>query len=549
MTLTRREDIRPRRPLARRVMAVAAAASLFGLGACNESLVPNYNFLTGLSPTAQGVASATAGVYNGRTDAGAWAIWSSGFGREATYFTFSEQRFVTELLGISSPQATDFIGETVWDNEFGLVKTADTAQTAVEALEASGAESPATAEASWAALETGKAMNYLMVAMSRDSVGVPINAVGQTTPPFAPILCNELVWAQIVAMFDSAADSLTAAGPTTAFPGALPPGLSLVSANAGTFESLNFALRAKARVEYAYAIARQNGEAVTGPLSDGAAIAQLDSAVLDVDSSTVIYSPSLSFTEAVPANDPGAFFTYSTLPNDIVNPIFSDIKGYFAVVPYVIGFGTAGEAQAPGTGPNAPVDTLDRRWTAKFVDVGAPPGSANPQLSSTWNYGNNLTGSSPLPIIRNLELQFILARAELGLGNLAMATTIVNNVRTNVGLVSPLAPPMVFDSVASFLITEARLTFIAEGTGEDIMPTRDYGLFNTYMLTATDTVYNTTGDVDTQASLLPIPIEESSPRNGNITPVCTGAVASSPTSKPSGKVTPKAKGGSIIRLH
>jgi hypothetical protein len=545
MTLTRREDIRPRGPLARRVVAVAAAAGLFGLGACNESLVPNYNFLTGLSPTAQGVTSATAGVYNGRTDAGAWAIWSSGFGREATYFTFSEQRFVTELTGISSPQPTDFIGETVWDNEFGLIKTADTAQKTVEALEASGAETPATAEASWAALETGKALDYLMVAMSRDSVGVPINAVGQTTAPFAPILCNELVWAQIVAMFDSSADSLNASGPMTTFPGALPPGLSLVSSNVGAFKSLNFALRAKAEVEYAYAIARQNGQAVNAPLTDATAIAQLTAAENDVDSSTAIYSPSLSFTEAVPANDPGAFFTYSTLPNDIVNPIFNDIKGYYALVPYVIGFNTS---LAAGSGPNAPVDTTDRRWTAKFVDVGSPPGSANPQLSSTWNYGNNLTGSSPLPIIRNLELNFIMARAQLGLGNLATARTIMNNVRVEVGQVSPNNVALQFDSVASLIITEARLSFIAEGTGEDIMPTRDYGLFGTYMVTATDTVYNPGGNgTDTQASLLPIPIEESSPRNGDITPVCTGAVASTPTSKPSGRVAPKS--APIIRFH
>jgi hypothetical protein len=542
--MTPREFIRPRGAVTSRLAAVALAASMLGLGACNESLVPNYNYLSGLSVSQGGVDAAMNGTYNARSDAGNWATWTSGFGREATYFTNSEQRFVTELTGISTPQPTDFIGATVWDIEFQSVKTADSAQKIVEELVAGGA--PASGgEASWAALETGKALAYMYTAESRDSLGVPINAVGQITPPYAPVLCNQLVWAQIVAMLDSAADSLTTAGSGTAIPGTLPAGLSQVGGTAGNFQSLTFALRAKARVEYAYAITRQGGGAVLATLT-GAAAAQLDSAQTDIGN-TAFYSTALTPAEAVPANDPGAFFTFSTLSNDVVNPIFGFVKGYYALVPYVTGIGP-GVGTPPGSGPNSPVDTTDLRWTAKFVDrFPFVPGSANPQLSSSWNYSNNLAGNTPLPIIRNVELQFIMARTQLGLGDLAGAVATINNVRTGVGHVAALTPTMTPSGVASFIVTEARKTFIAEGTGEDIMPTRDYGLFSTYMITANFPAFSgSAGSVDTQASLLPIPIEESSPRNGDITPVCTGAATHTAPAPKAVKVAPRAN---TIRLH
>jgi hypothetical protein len=548
MTLTRREIIRPRGSLARRVVhGVAAAALVAGFGACNESFVPNYNYPSAITPSQQGVNGALLGAFNPRSDVGNWAVWSSGFGREATYFTLSEQRFVTELVGVSEPQSTDFIGETVWDNEFGLIKTADSAQKIVGELLAGGTDDAAQAEASWAVLETAKALDYMYPAESRDSLGVPINAVGQVSAPYAPILCNELVWAQIVAMFDSAADSLTVSGPTP-IPNTMPPGFGSVSASATSFLSLTLALRAKARIEYAYAIARQDGQH-SGALTDPAAVAQLDSAQSDI-LGVSFYTPSagLTPTAANMPNDAGVFYTFSTQGNDVVNPIFSFVKGYYALVPYVIGIGSDA-TKAPGTAPGAPVDTLDNRWTAKFIDnFPFVPGSSNPQYSSSWNYANNLSGSTSMPVIRNLELSFLWARTQIGLGMLPAAVTTLNNIRVNVGGVSAFTPSPENDStVKSMFITEARLSFIAEGTGEDISATRDFGLEGTYMISADDSTGYNPGGVDTKFTVLPIPIEESSPRNGDITPVCTGAgthVVSTPSAK---RIAPKAS--SIIHLQ
>jgi hypothetical protein len=548
--MTLRSFIRPSVPLARRVAIVAAAAGLFGLGACNESVVPNYNYPSALSLSTQGLNAAVLGAFNARTDAGNWAVWTSGFGREATYFTLSEQRFVTELTGLSTPQSTDFIGETVWDNEFGLVKTADSAQTIVNTLLGSGVFTDTSAAAAWGVLETAKAMDYMLPAMSRDSLGTPINAVGQVSPPFAPILCNQSAWAEIVAMFDSAADSLNFASAEGSLPVTLPAGFEQVNASPATFMSLVLALRAKARIQYAYAIQRQSGLSGLTPVSGTAAIAQLDSANSDIQSSS-LYSASLSSTEAIPANDAGVFFDYSTQGNDVINPIFSFVKGYYALLPYVTGIG-ADTLAAPGTKANAPVDTTDVRWTAKFIDqFPFVPGAAYNVLSSSWNYANNLSASSPLPIIRNLELQFMLARTEFGLDSLVQAVATINKVRTEVGGVSALAVSTTSDSaVAAFIVNEARLSFIGEGTGEDIIAMRDYGNESTFQITFSQpgTAWFSLGTgTDAQTTTLPIPIEESSPRGGDITPVCTGS-ASVPTSKPAAKSTPKAR-GPIIRLH
>jgi hypothetical protein len=526
MTLTK--FARPRGPLALRLMAVAAAASLIGLGACNESFIPNYNFPTRLTATQLGFTNAVFGVYNGRADAGNWATWTSGMTRISSYFTNSESRFLSELTGKFAIQPDDFIGGTVWDVEFDLIKTADSAQALIPALVASGAESPADAQINWAIVETGKAMNYMYPLMSRDSLGIPINAVGQINPPFAPFLCNQVAWASIIAMFDSAADSLNAAGPGTRIVLSLPAGLASIADSARGFQSLTYALRAKARIEYAYAIARA-ANANTGTLT-GAAAAQLDSAQLDIDS-VAFFNPVLTASEAVMPNDAGVFFAYSTQGNDITNPIFGFIQGYNALKVYV------DSVVLPAGDTVLRIDTLDNRWTAKFihkVDANGNdviPSAVFDSLATGWTYSNNLTGGTPLPIVRNLELQFMLARTQIGLGDLPGAISTLNKVRTAVGGVAPRTVAATPVPVEMFFIDEAKASFIAEGSGQDLMAIRDFGLENVFL--------TTWGNIDTKATLLPVPVTESQPRNGNVTPDCSGAASHAAPTPKAVKVAPK----------
>src|ERR1700722_4524485 len=296
--MTLRDSVGPQRRSGARFAAVAVALSALALGACNESFIPNYNNPTTFSASQAGLTNAVFGVYNPRADQGNWAVWTSGMAREATYFTSSEQRFVTELTGKAPIQPDDFIGGTVWDGEFGNIKTAGTALALLPQAPLGGLSlTPAQIETMYGVIETGKVYNYMLALESRDTLGVPMNGVGESSAPFAPILCADLAWGEIVAMLDSAVDSQTVAGGTP-IPIALPGGFAqnvTLSDNAADFMAVTLALRGKARVEYAYAIARQAGGATTGTLG-GAAVPQLDSAEADLQASPVLYVP-LSLTD------------------------------------------------------------------------------------------------------------------------------------------------------------------------------------------------------------------------------------------------------------
>src|SRR5579883_2702783 len=132
---------------------------------------------------------------------------------------------VSAVTGESFAGAGDlFMGPSVWDFYFNAIKGIDTIIGNIGAITvptASGSGPlPATQqEALFGAMETLKAMYYMYIAQTRDTLGVPVNEVGHPigAPP-TPILCARDVWSQIVAMLDSANDSLTVAGSATAFP-------------------------------------------------------------------------------------------------------------------------------------------------------------------------------------------------------------------------------------------------------------------------------------------------------------------------------------------
>jgi hypothetical protein len=477
-------------PNVRRALLALLAAG--GLAACNEPIVPNHNALTSIPTSFAGVQNAIFGAFDPRPDVGNYLVWMAAMGRDATYFTNSEQRFVTELTGEAPIQPDDFIGGTVWDALFATIKTQDTVQSYLPIVANAG--TPLTQpqiEAMWGAIETQKAATYMLIAETRDTNGVAINEVGMPVPSsnLAPILCNPSVWAQIVAMLDSAYDSLGVAGASTAFPFTFPPGFASVSGSAGAWQSYTAAMRGKARIEYAFSANRGSGlipSAIPGtPITE-----QLDSAVTDITvNAPLIYSASLSPAEAVPANDAGVFYSFSPEANDVLNPVFNFIKGYYAIQGFV----------------NS-IDTTDARFTAKFTDAGSQPATADDSISSTWNY-TNIAGASPVPVVRNLELQFLLAQAQIGLGQYAAAIATVNAVRTTVGGLPAGAPAATYNGALAFFLNEEDVSLIADGTGDRIISIRDFGQQGSL---------DTWGSADLHTTVLPIPTTESQPRAGNI---------------------------------
>jgi hypothetical protein len=488
------------------------------LAACNEALVPDFNTPTGYPHTIGSLQSEFTGIFsNMRVEEGRLDFASEAFSRSAAYYTPSEVRYVTEWTG-GAPLDDDGFGALVWNTEYTAAKDADSLEGTLQTLVGpTGAKMPAAnLNALLGVVKTIKAMDYMFVVLSHDTNGVAMNAPGQPySGTLAPILCARDGWREIVAMLDSAKAELDAAGPTTVlgWPGTefptmqVPPGFASVSANAGAYEAFTLALLARARIEYAYAIARGpggNAPTVTSPGSPDQA--QLDSAITEITASA-IYSPNLSAGEAIPQNDVGVFFSYSSAAGDLQNQNFAQSAAIYAL-----------------EGAVQQIDTLhDQRFLAKFAPASSQPTSAGALLASSYVMTANLSPSTPQEITRNLELQFLLARAYLGTGQFVKAAQTVDAVRTIVGgLASGLPSVNTSDyvSVRDFLMREMLPTLIKDGQGEQIDAVRDYGLIMQDLTSWEFVPKSDGGGTDYHTSMENIPAIERQQRHNNYLPVC-----------------------------
>jgi hypothetical protein len=512
--------------------ATLLAAAMLAALACDESVVPDINAPTQFPKDYTGLQSAFTGAAGSavRSDIVTYTLDLTSMARDAAYFTASEPRFVTQLTG-QQPIANDAFGAGAWNGFFSTIKGIDTTQSVLASLSNGQSLSRDTVAVLWAQLETLKALHYIYLADTRDTAGVPINAVGGATSAgaVAPILCLPSTWAEIVAILDSAVDSLTVVPPGTALiRGLVPSGYSLVSDNATHWRDFTLALRAKARIEYAYAIARgstgSNGTGAPSATSPGQPDAnQLDSAVADFDTLQVhglLYDDgSLNPLGDVSA-DPGVYLQFSTASGDIEDGLAVDAPGYFVLL-----------------GAAAQIDTAhDQRFLVKFGHGTIPTTSYNggqvpaDSLGSHWQYG---AGGQPatfglsgvIPIVRNVQLHLLHAEALIGLGQYAQAITIINTVRTAAGGLTAQAVSADYPDARDFLLRELMVSLLSE-TGDHLIAIRNFGL-TTELLTT----WNTFGG-DLHSAALPIPIAEASARNNNITPVCSGATATAAAPRP-----------------
>jgi hypothetical protein len=493
-----------------RLLVVLAASAAVGTAACNEAFVPDYNAPTQFAHSVGALQNEFTGMFDApRVDAATYTEAMEGFGRNAAYFTASEERFVTQYTGKSALDNNSF-GAGVWANELSAVKVADSIISILPTLAVAGVPviPVPNREALYGAAETFKALDYLYIAESHDTNGVAVNGVGLPlgSAP-APILCNKDVWQQIIAMLDSAVDSLTTAGqytvlgiPNTTLPKlALPNTFSQLGDSAGHWRAFALALRGKARVQYAYAIARSSSATAPTVSSPGAPDQnQLDSAIIDILASAPLYSATLSPSEAVFTNDVGVFHDFSSASGDRLNALGSAAGSIFALRDAV-----------------AQIDSEhDQRFLAMFNYSTALPSSQGSAAASHWVIQGHISTTTPITIVRNLELQFLLAQAYLGTSQFALAISTINAVRTTVGGLSDTAAfvPLTYTSVRDFLMREQRPTLIMDGTGDRNIALREYGL-----VTEADTTW---APNDFQTSMENIPLNESNARGGNITPVC-----------------------------
>jgi hypothetical protein len=445
-----------------------------------------------------------------------WYVYYAGsFSRDIFWFLGASPNVLTDVGGLKSITNTGIQAVEDWDNEYAQIKQANTILTSLSKV---SSYTPAQAEAIWGVVQTMKAVNFLLVAETRDTLGIPLYAVDAN--PVDPPYCNQDVWKYIVALLDSANDSLTVAG-NVALPVHVPAGYGSVGSIAGpstvqgSFAAFNRALAGKAGLELAYAIARNAVGTHPTPLLPGTpdpgALTRADSAL----TASALYNPSVIAPPAAGSFslDPyGVYHTFSGQSGDLQNGFVASYYLYDAL--YDLQYD---------------VDTLnDMRWLNKFVSDPNPIQLAEyAGVSDGKNFLPYSTVSSPIPIVRAEELALVRAQIQLGMGNLANAVTLINQVHQQAGgFATPLSIALTYTAVRDSLLKEQRISTVYESSGDRMIALRMYGLEavadTTWASTAgPDAVVDATVQgTDYHTTVASVPIQELSARGGQWTLQC-----------------------------
>ena len=492
-----------------------AAAALCALAACKDPAVPNYQSPS-INPQSQsaiqqqitGIFSSTRGSTASGTDVFYYIQAMSSFDRDAGNFVNTDSRYITEWLGNGGTiPNSDFYGGVVWDNMFRVAKNANLIITNVPTV--TPAYSASDASLIQGIAQTWKAYNFMLLAETRDTNGVPVYGIDMPQGQVAPILCNKDVWAYITALLDSGEKDLDkgapAGGKLGPLPVILPPGFTAASLAGpaslpGSFAGFNRALRAKAGLEYAYAIARSS--AATAPSATGPGVlnaAVLTSADSAAKASFIFNGGVVEYVQTTAADyvDPfGVYHSFSGASGDQPNPYFASLTTMFVLDSAV------NEILAD------PGDLRAGKVITNIASPGQPTYDSVVSLEQT--IGTYLAATSPMPIVRNEDMVLVNAAIQLGLGNNANAIALINAVRT-VAHAAPVAPGT-FAAIQKQILHEFRSSNLLESGEYRTIMIRNYGL---------QTEYTTTWDADMHTMVEPIPVGDNSARNGNITPQCS----------------------------
>ena len=492
--------------------------------ACKDTNVPDLTAPTSVAHTPTGLQNVVTGLFfAARLDVGNYVFASSAFGRDAGNFTNTEPRWITEGLGLTPIAFNDFFWSTwEWDQEYSNIKLANNILASIPDVQP--AYPAAQASAISGVVRTMKALQFMMIAETHDTVGVSLYSAGATSPQ--AIYCNRDVWRYIVALLDSANADLNAAG-AIPVPVSLPSGFGSVGLSAspstaqGSFAAFNRALAGKAGLQLAYAIARQGGAGPTPSTSgtpDLPALTRADSAI----KASALFLPSAISPPAsggFSTNDAyGVYHVFSAQSGDLTNYV-NGVIGTDAVLWDLV----------------ADVDTVnDLRWKAKFAVNGNTVQEATfAPVASPYIYAYYPSVSTPIPIVRNEELTLVDAQIQLGLGAYGAATTLINDVHMQAGgYATPLIVPADYLDVRNALLKEQRISTALEASGDRMIAIRMYGLAavadTTWQATAgpdaagVASVKTSTGSAPTDFHTTVLPIEETEidGRGGHVSLTC-----------------------------
>jgi len=465
----------------KRYSTIAFAAAIIAIGGCKDNAVVNpidapaadalgaltHASLQLLATGVLGQERNSANAFSYLAEPGIWA-------RDVYRIDASEPRFVQETLG-GNPDPGSFSGSGAWNGYYTGQRAANTI---LLALPSASASEFTTNEinATKGFFRTLKALEEWRVIEMHDSVGATI----QTDDPTAvtDIRCKPAVLSYVAALLDSANADLVAAGPTTAFPFALPSGYTKFGRDYSTVDNfILFNRGLKGKIDYYRAIDRTNPT----PALFATAIAELTTAL-----------------GAGPGAVPASHFTWG--------PYYNFVAG--------------GSENTPNSISDAKVrlnpkirDSIQVGDTraSKIVNTTTLTGFG---LSSSITYvgavASTTNQNAPLGILRDEELVLLRAQAEIESGQFANAVLDVNSVRTNYGLA-----PTTFATVTdgrNAVLYEKRYSLLFEG------PQRADDLREYKMLNATYHAPETATDPFNAA--LPIPRGELNARNLTVNPAC-----------------------------
>jgi len=429
-----------------RTTSVALALGVLTLVACNLPNEPNLN-----NPSANDFSVITdlphlqalvTGVVRGdRVQNENEIIYGETMGRDGMRLTGSEPRFVTELLGPSSIDPSDFLGGALWP--YATVRLANIGLHGIAGASAAlldAQDKPATA----GFVQTIKALIMLRVVEAHDTTGAPIDVDVDPTGPLAPLRCRNDVLAYVAALLDTAATNLTAGGAT--FPFALPPGFAGFD-TPGKFRQFNRGLAAKVDVYLAF-----RGYAPLGPV-----VGNIDAIYLD--SAQAALTASFMIADATKLGV-GPAHSYSTATGDVLNGLWDQglSKTAFRANPRAVSEAAAGDRR------------ITRTIDSSFATIGVSG------YSSKYVFTLYPDATTPTPILTNKELLLLQAEVSWGKGDYTTALADANFIRTNDGglaAATSLAP----DSVLNSILYEKRYSLLWQSGGR-WLDTRLFGKLN-----------------------------------------------------------------------
>ncbi|HYL55363.1 MAG TPA: RagB/SusD family nutrient uptake outer membrane protein [Gemmatimonadales bacterium] len=363
------------------------------------------------NPTRQRVMGAAIGIFGASRVGMQSYIWRLGsMGREGINLSGNNQPDYQEPF-YGPLQGTGF-GGSQWADRYAAILDINIY---LQALGLSKDFSDPEKAASRGMANTMKALNFLYVILTRDSLGAPVDVYHPLGSPPAPFLAKDSVYGAIIGLLDSAqADLNRAIAGSSGFPFSPPPGFNGFDTPA-TFIQFNRALAAKAQVMRATA----GGCRGTPDNCWRAALTALGG----------------SFLSTSPAEfQKGVYFDFSSAANDITNDLSEPLNGntFFSLDSNVVDADTQ------------PTGAKDQRVLDKIAVSQDTQRLGGIPIVGTAKFTLYFTVGKPdpaheIPIVRDEELVLLDAEAQwfATTGSKTTALSDLNAVRGNAGKLAP----------------------------------------------------------------------------------------------------------------